>query len=258
MPDGLKDAHQRAYAKLTTYLHVTGRRPDGYHLLDAEMVSLDFCDELRFGQGDRVRVTGRDAERVPTDATNLVVRALRSAGVSASVAIDKAIPAGAGLGGGSSDAAAALRYAGELDPLVAASVGADVPFCLRGGRARVTGVGEKLEPLTYEERVYTLMVPPFGVNTAEAYRQYDRIDPAKSAAEDPRNHLWLAARTVEPRLTSWREKIGEHTGAVPVLAGSGSTMFVEGEFPEPPADFPPEAVWRVARTTKRLTLTEPD
>ena len=79
--------------------------------------------------------------------------------------VEKHIPAGAGLGGGSSDAAAILRWAGVDDVELAASLGADVPFCLVGGRARVTGVGEIVEPLPFVARTYTIVTPLFGVST---------------------------------------------------------------------------------------------
>src|SRR5204862_6017924 len=107
-------------------------------------------------------VVGAD---VPTDDDNLVRRALALTGRRAHVRLGKRIPAGAGLGGGSADAAAVLRWAGIEDVALAARLGADVPFCLRGGRARVRGVGEVLEPLPFEARTYTLLLPSFGCST---------------------------------------------------------------------------------------------
>src|SRR4051812_32179122 len=103
------------------------------------MVTVSLHDELTLGPGDDLVVTG--ASGLPVDAgdDNLVRRALRLAGRTASVRLTKRIPAGAGLGGGSADAAAILRWAGFTDPVAAVALGADVPFCLRGGRARVTG-----------------------------------------------------------------------------------------------------------------------
>jgi len=141
------DAVALAPAKLTLRLRVTGVRPDGYHELDAEMVTVDLADELRFDEGsDGLEVAGPAARGVPTDDGNLVRRALVAVGRRARVRLHKRIPAGAGLGGGSADAAAVLRWAGIDDVDVAARLGADVPFCLRGGRARVRGVGEVVEP----------------------------------------------------------------------------------------------------------------
>ena len=134
-----------APAKLTVSLRVTGVRGDGYHSLDAEMVTIDLADVLELseashGDGDSggLEVTGPWAAGVPTGDANLVRRALAAVGRTARVRLDKHIPAGGGLGGASADAAAALRWAGCADPDVAAGIGADVPFCLVGGRARVT------------------------------------------------------------------------------------------------------------------------
>lgn len=214
-----------APAKLTVSLRITGVRDDGYHLIDAEMVSLDLADTLTFSAGDGLDVVGAD---VPTDDRNLVRRALALVGRRAQVRLDKRIPPGAGLGGGSSDAAAVLRWAAVDDVSVAARLGADVPFCLRGGRARVTGVGEALEPLAFEPRTYTLVLPPFGCSTVAVYRRWDELGgPSGPGAND----LEQAAVAVEPRLAEWRDRLGDATGQSPCLAGSGSTWFVEGEFP---------------------------
>ncbi|MFN8018132.1 MAG: 4-(cytidine 5'-diphospho)-2-C-methyl-D-erythritol kinase [Acidimicrobiales bacterium] len=217
-----------APAKLTVTLRVTGVRADGYHLIDAEMVSVDLCDELAFAPGDGLVVVGATGLPVPADDDNLVRRALRLAGRSADVVLTKRIPAGAGLGGGSTDAAAALRWAGVDDPIAAATLGADVPFCLRGGRARVTGIGEVLEPLAFEPRTFTLLTPPITCATPAVYRAWDQL--GGPTASGP-NDLEPAALAVAPDLAIWRDRLGEATGRVPVLAGSGSTWFVEGAFP---------------------------
>ena len=141
----------RAPAKLTMTLRVIGVRADGYHLIDAEMVTLDLADTLTIADGgDGITVGGPYAAGVPTDDANLVVRALRLTGRRGGVHIDKQIPSGGGLGGGSADAAAVLRWAGHTDLAAASRLGADVPFCLVGGRARVTGIGEVVEPLDHE------------------------------------------------------------------------------------------------------------
>ncbi len=218
-----------APAKLTVSLRVTGVRADGYHLIDAEMVTLDLADELVFTAGDGLEVVGASGLPVPADDDNLVRRALRLVGRTAHVRLTKAIPAGAGLGGGSADAAAVLRWAGFDDVVAAAGLGADVPFCLRGGRARVTGIGEQLRPLPVEDRTYTLVTPPFGCSTPAVYRAWDDLG---GPTVDGPNDLEPAALVVEPRLASWRDHLGEATGQAPVLAGSGSTWFVAGSFPD--------------------------
>ncbi|MEY2475231.1 MAG: 4-diphosphocytidyl-2-C-methyl-D-erythritol kinase [Actinomycetota bacterium] len=219
--DGVRDV-RRAPAKLTLSLRVTGVRDDGYHLIDAEMVTLELADTLTFTDGSGVSVVGSDVQ------DTLVTRALAVVGRSAHVVIDKRIPAGAGLGGGSADAAAVLRWAGCTDLEVAASLGADVAFCLVGGRARVHGIGEVVEPLPFVEQEITLLTPPFGVSSAAVYAEWDRLGgPAGSNGND----LEPAALSVEPRLAAWRDRLGDATGLAPRLAGSGSTWFVDGAFP---------------------------
>jgi 4-diphosphocytidyl-2-C-methyl-D-erythritol kinase len=219
--DGVHDV-VRAPAKLTLSLRVTGVREDGYHLIDAEMVSLELADTLTFTEGSGVSVVAADVQ------DTLVARALAAVGRSAHVVVEKRIPAGAGLGGGSSDAAAVLRWAGCGDLSVAVSLGADVPFCLVGGRARVRGIGEVVEPLPFVEQELTLLTPPFGVASAAVYAEWDRLGgPSGSNGND----LEPAALSVEPRLAEWRHRLGDATGLVPRLAGSGSTWFVEGAFP---------------------------
>ncbi len=220
-----------APAKLTLTLRVTGVRDDGYHLLDAEMVSVDLADTLEIGPGDGLVVVGATGAPVPSDGTNLVCRALRAVGRRASVRLTKRIPAGAGLGGGSADAAAVLRWAGCSDLSVAAGLGGDVPFCLFGGRARVSGIGELVSPVPLGElagATFTLLTPPFGLSTVEVYRAWDRLGgPSGTNGND----LEPAALAVEPRLAAWRDRLGEGTGETPRLAGSGSTWWVPGEHP---------------------------
>ncbi len=215
--------HLRALAKLTLSLRVTGVRDDGYHLIDAEMVTIDLADSLTFDEGDGLdglEVTGAD---LPPD--DLVTRAMRAVGRRARVRLEKRIPMGAGLGGGSADAAAVLRWAGCTDLDTALGLGADVPFCLVGGRARVQGVGEVVDPLGFIEATYTLLTPPFGVSTPAVYRAWDDLGGPRA---DGPNDLEPAALVVEPRLAGWRDRLGDATGRTPVLAGSGGTWFVAG------------------------------
>ncbi|HWF15658.1 MAG TPA: 4-(cytidine 5'-diphospho)-2-C-methyl-D-erythritol kinase [Acidimicrobiales bacterium] len=217
----------RAPAKLTVSLRVTGVRADGYHELDAEMVTLSLADELAIEEGGHGLVVAAApwvrAGGLPPLDDNLIGRALAACGRRAAVRLAKHIPVGAGLGGGSADAAAILRWAGATDPALSAGLGADVPFCVAGGRARVGGVGERITGLGYERRDYLLLLPPFGVDTAAVYRAWDD-DPTH---EGP-NELAGAALVTEPRLAAWRDALGNLAGREPRLAGSGSTWFVEG------------------------------
>jgi 4-diphosphocytidyl-2-C-methyl-D-erythritol kinase len=224
-----------APAKLTLSLRVTGIRPDGYHELDAEMVALDLHDSLVFEPGTGLTVHAElpalsGLGEVPSGPDNLVAKALTAVGREARVRLIKRIPPGAGLGGGSSNAAAVLRWAGCSDLAVATRLGADVPFCVVGGRASVRGIGESVVPLPYEDRRFVLLLPPFGVNTAAVYRAWDELGRTEGAGEGRAgtNDLEAAALVVEPRLATWRDRFAEVSGARPLLAGSGSTWFLEG------------------------------
>lgn len=220
-----------APAKLTLSLRVVGVREDGFHLIDAEMVSLDIGDDLFLRAGDGLSIvdasSGARADLGPPEE-NLVSRALDKVGHRRSVLIRKRIPAGAGLGGGSADAAAILRWAGSSDLLRAAELGADVPFCLVGGRARVTGIGEIVDPLPFVEQVLTLWTPPLMCSTPAVYRVWDELG---GPVGDNGNDLEPAALVVEPRLAQWRDELAAVSGQRPRLAGSGSTWFVEGAHP---------------------------
>jgi 4-diphosphocytidyl-2-C-methyl-D-erythritol kinase len=231
----------RAPAKLTLSLQIVGVRADGYHLIDAEMVSLDLADTLELERVSEPTpggapvllsmVDGATGESMRPIDTNLVGRAMGMAGRSGDVRIIKRIPAGAGLGGGSADAAAVLAWAGIDDLSSALSLGADVPFCLVGGRARVGGIGEIVDPLPYEQRTFTLLTPPFGCSTPAVYRRWDELGGPRAEGDGAVNDLEPAALSVEPRLVEWRDRLAAATGAEPRLAGSGSTWFVEGAFP---------------------------
>jgi 4-diphosphocytidyl-2-C-methyl-D-erythritol kinase len=226
-------SHLAANAKLTWSLHVTGVRADGLHLLEAEMVTVDLADtlELTDAGDDEPRFSARaepPASSIDTQLgdDDLIRRALRAVGRRAHVGLVKRIPRGAGLGGGSADAAAVLRWAGVSDPSVALELGSDVPFCRVGGRAIVRGVGELIEPLTPIARAVTLAIPPIHVDTTSCYRAFDELDGVRQ--RHPRNDLTAAAERVAPGLAAIRQLLEERTGADFLLAGSGSTQFCEG------------------------------
>lgn len=236
-----------APAKLTLDLRVTGVRDDGYHLIDAEMVTLALHDTLTIDPaGTGLSAGGAYAAGVPLDATNLVAAALASVGRTAAVHIVKAIPHGGGLGGGSADAAAVLRWAGRHDLAAAARLGADVPFCLVGGRARVRGIGEIVEALPFVPLDVTLVIPPLRVDTAAAYRAWDQLGAPRSGGD---NDLESAAILVEPGLAEWRQRIADAAGMVPTLAGSGATWFLRGHHPH--------LATALADATVVLTVTVP-
>ncbi len=216
-------------------LRITGIRDDGYHLIDAEMVSLDLADELTISPVESSRdaslaVDGQYAHGIPTDESNLVTRAMTLSGRFARVHITKNIPHGGGLGGGSSDAAAYLRAVGFVDLNAASRIGADIPFCLGGGRARVQGIGEIIEPLPHIARDITLVIPPVQVSTPLAYSAWDSLGGPHDTTTPLFNDLETAALTVEPTLIEWKKRITDAAGAVPTLAGSGATWFLVGHY----------------------------
>ena len=182
-----------APAKLNLFLHITGRRPDGYHLLQSAFMLIDWCDTLHFelrGDGQISRsdlktprlVNASPVELLPAD--DLAVRAARAlqaaSGTSLGVHIglEKRIPLQAGMGGGSSDAASCLVALQRLWGLrlppqellaIALSLGADVPFFLSGGNAWVEGVGEKITPLDLPPASFVVVKPAAGVSTKDIF-----------------------------------------------------------------------------------------
>jgi 4-diphosphocytidyl-2-C-methyl-D-erythritol kinase len=217
-----------AHAKLTWNLEITGRREDGFHELRSEMTTIGLHDVLFVDDTtDHLEILNPFATEVATDENNLIGRALRLVGRRAGVRVEKSIPVGGGLGGGSADAAAILRWAGGVSNDVAVTLGGDVPFCQLGGRALVEGVGERLSTLPYEERNLTLIVPDFGVSTAACYRAYDEMR-ADGWSPKENNHLEAPAGRVEPRLARTLAWLRAEIGPQVRLAGSGSSMFVEG------------------------------
>jgi 4-diphosphocytidyl-2-C-methyl-D-erythritol kinase len=222
-----------APAKLTVELRVVGTRPDGMHLIDAEMVALDLHDVVVVdpaGRPGEVSSSGPFAGDGPSDSSNISAQALVLAGRRASIHLVKHVPAGAGLGGGSADAAAVLRWAGVHDLEAAARLGADVPFCLVGGRARVGGIGEIVEPLPYVERTVTLLTPTVRCSTPAVYRRWDELG---GPSDEGGNDLTAAALSIAPELARARDALEAATGRRARLAGSGSTWFVDGEVPGP-------------------------
>ena len=205
-----KILREKACAKINVSLDVLGVMPDGYHELDTVMVSLSLCDDvsvtLRHGEtGVNVSVPGY-SDIVPQDGSNTAARAalwffetLGITGVCADIEITKRIPVGAGLGGGSADAAAVLRALNTLcgEPCTAEKlreigldVGADVPFCISGGTVRAGGRGEVMTRLAdFPDCVIVLVKPAFSISTAELY---NKIDSVKIVARPDTDNLCAA------------------------------------------------------------------
>jgi 4-diphosphocytidyl-2-C-methyl-D-erythritol kinase len=210
-----------APAKLTLSLRVTGVRADGYHEIDAVMVSVSHPhDVVTLTPADAISLTvhGQYAAGVPADDRNLAWRAAAACGATVAIDMQKNIPAGAGLGGGSADAAAVLVALGA-DAAVGATIGADVPFCMRGGAARVRGIGEVLEPIEVPAQWIVIATPPFACETAAVYRAWDELGGPHAEPND----LEPAALHVEPRLATFKTAITHAAGVEPFLAGSGSS-----------------------------------
>ena len=251
-----------AYPKLTLSLRVLGRRRDGFHDLEALVVSLgqphDVIEAYAVPAPGGVQIEIADDDGVtgvPSDHRNLafvaaeklLVRAGRS-GHGVRLVLRKQIPVGAGLGGGSADAAAALLAVRRLldvdvdDATVlalAAEVGSDVSFCVRGGAAWMRGRGEVIEPVDLASGLaFVVAIPPFGLSTPEVYRAWDELGGPRAtrAVPAPRrveklvtelaNDLEPAAEALEPRLVEFRAALEAATGRPALLAGSGSAYVV--------------------------------
>ena len=217
-----------APAKLTLSLEIKGVRQSGLHELEAEMVTIDFQDTLNLSEGDTQVTYQGEYPITPSPNDDLIVQALNMVGLSMKVNVNKKIPPGGGLGGGSANAAAILRWANFQDEKKAVYLGSDVPFNIRGGRASVSGIGESITYLPYEEKTYTLILPPFGCSTANVYKRWDEMGGPRSSNG---NDLELAALDAYPELQKWKEILEEHSNKEARLAGSGSTWFVEGSYP---------------------------
>ncbi len=233
-----------APAKLNLFLHIVGRRPDGYHLLQTVFQFIDFCDTLTFVPRDDGRITrGSGPRDVPVEQ-DLAVRAARllqqQTGVSAGVDIQitKRLPMGAGLGGGSSDAATTLvalnrlwRIGWETERLAALGLqlGADVPVFVRGRAAWGEGIGEDLTPLDLPEPWYLLLIPPVKVSTAAIFSAADltRDTPPITISDflsgRGRNDCEALVRRAYPEIDRALSWLSEHATAR--LTGTGSASF---------------------------------
>ena len=185
------EIREKAYAKLNISLDVGAKRPDGYHEMNMVMQTVSLCDELTVAQTDDGRITARSNLRfIPSDERNLAVKAARvffeAAGIEGQgllLTLRKRIPVGAGMAGGSSDAAATLRalnamYGGRFSvsqlETLAQQVGSDVAFCVAGGTALARGRGEILEPLPpLPDCRIVICKPEFSISTPELFRKLD-------------------------------------------------------------------------------------
>ena len=222
-----------SFAKINWALRITGRRPDGFHDLETVFQTISLHDDLTFTPSDGLSLSCDDPT-IPTDDTNLVLRAARAVGAR-NVAIDlhKRIPAGGGLGGGSSNAATTLReLGGGRDDLatMALSLGSDVPFFLVGGTAYATGRGEILTPLPPMRDIpLLLLLPEERVLTKDAFARITSYSPplgidAYRPFENFTNDFEEPVFAMLPRLRTLKERL-YHAGARWAgMSGSGSTI----------------------------------
>lgn len=196
--------NEKAYAKLNLCLTVGERLENGYHLVESLMQSISLHDPVRLEKSDKISVSCGDS-RLPEDSRNLAYKAaalfFEKSGVrgGVNISLTKCIPICAGLGGGSADGAAVLRGLNRLygTPFkyseleaMAASLGADVPFCIRGGTVFVTGVGDSIEVLPHLPLYYVLIFDKTSLSTPKMYAALDAgIKSPSDAAECRRAHL---------------------------------------------------------------------
>lgn len=230
-----------APAKVNLALHVTGRRADGYHLLDSLVVFAGVGDWLEVARADAMalRVTGPRAAGVPEGPGNLVWRAAEWAGVPASIVLEKHLPSAGGIGGGSADAAAVLRALGGSGD-GAEALGADVPVCLAGRPARMRGIGEVLEDVPGLPAMWIVLVNAgVEVPTGAVFQGVERLDGGSLPEPDwrgfdgfiawlegTRNDLEAAAKAVAPVISEVLDRLGAAEGcALARMSGSGGTCF---------------------------------
>jgi 4-diphosphocytidyl-2-C-methyl-D-erythritol kinase len=261
-----------APAKLNLFLHVIGRRPDGYHLLQSVFMLIDWCDTLHFECTAGGSISREDAG-VPLPADDLCVRAARAlqretgSGQGVRIQLVKRIPAQAGLGGGSSDAASCLLALNRLWKLrlplatlerIGLALGADVPFFLRGRNAWVEGVGERIEPIALPPGRFLVAKPAQGLQTQSVFshpglKRDTRPAIISGFAANPRlvgqdlwswgrNDLQPVAEQLCPEVTQALQWLGSQ-GLRGRMSGSGSAVFAPLPTPVTPMAAP--AGWQV-------------
>nr|WP_255617799.1 4-(cytidine 5'-diphospho)-2-C-methyl-D-erythritol kinase [Aurantimonas sp. VKM B-3413] len=254
-----------APAKINMALHVVGRRSDGYHLLDSLVVFSsdvgDFVEVAPAQSGeDRVSVTGPFASAIPAGSGNILLaaaalarRVLADFGEDLpplDIRLDKRLPVAAGIGGGSADAAALLRMIIDAIPAEAGgrltseavAIGADVPMCLNGRPARVTGIGETIAPLAEMPRLPLLLVNPgVAVSTPAVFAALERRDnpPLPDLTDDgfsnishladwltdTRNDLEAPALSITGEIAAVRNRLAREGALLARMSGSGATVF---------------------------------
>ena len=241
-----------APAKLNLFLHITGRRPDGYHLLESVFMLIDWHDLLHFERSQSGQISREDLSGMPLPADDLITRAARAlqqatgCTLGVHIGIHKNLPAQAGMGGGSSDAASTLMALNRLWNLgltrqqlqdIGLTLGADVPFFIGGRSAWVSGIGENIEPLTgvnaLPAQQFVVVKPEHGLDTMQIFKSQNLKRDTKTAtiadfaAEHygvGRNDLQPVAQTLQPEVSEaieWLNSFKLHAR----MTGSGSAVF---------------------------------
>lgn len=252
------DISVKAYAKINLYLDITGRRGDGYHLLETIMQTVSLCDDVSISlrnNGEIVLYADNDfSGDIPLDERNIAYKAAKrfyenvpEVFTGAEIHLTKNIPSQAGLGGGSADAAAVLRGLYELHgkPFderrlydIALSLGADVPFCLLGGAAICHGIGEEMTAVqSMDEGLFILIAKGgCGISTAAAFREIDRVGFAEKRADEilelynKKDYSSLCFNRFEQvtaldEIRSLKEKMLDFGAEAACMSGSGSAVF---------------------------------
>jgi 4-diphosphocytidyl-2-C-methyl-D-erythritol kinase len=239
-----------APAKINLTLHVTGQRDDGYHLLDSLVVFVDVGDRLTFAPSDELslKVAGPMAAGVPVNNDNLILKAARllSREMGAKISLTKNLPAAAGIGGGSSDAAATIRGLGSLwgTPVLSdtAILGADVPVCLRAKPTRMQGIGEVLTATNVLPPAWLVLVNPgVQLSTPVVFEQladknlapmenslpeFETVIDFANWLKTTRNDLQIPAIEIEPIIGAVIDEIAIQNGClIARMSGSGATCW---------------------------------
>jgi 4-diphosphocytidyl-2-C-methyl-D-erythritol kinase len=258
-----------APAKLNLFLHITGRRPDGYHLLQSVFMLIDWCDTLHFEKRPNGAISREDLS-VALPADDLITRAARllqqhtGCTDGAHIAIEKHIPAQAGMGGGSSDAATCLLALNRLWNLhldlptlekLGLQLGADVPFFLRGRNAWVEGVGEKITPIELPPAQFMVIKPDAGIETFQIFN-HPELQRATNAAtiavfaaetyDFGQNDLQPVAESLCPEVSKALSVLS-NAGLKGRMTGSGSAVFAHCAPGTPPVSVPNH--WQVRKCT---------
>jgi 4-diphosphocytidyl-2-C-methyl-D-erythritol kinase len=248
----------KAYAKINLSLDIIGKREDGYHLLEMVMQTIDLYDEITIEKQDEGITIGCNKVYVPRDERNLAYKAAKlfiekyniSQGVN--INIKKNIPVSAGLAGGSTDAAAVLKIMNRLFNINAEDeelmklgeeLGADVPYCIKGGTALCEGIGEKVTELKrFKDKIIVIVKPPFGISTKSVYQEFnlERVrnhprteelikaieeDDLKLVVKNMRNLLENVTLRKHKILINIKEEMRRLGAIGSMMSGSGPTIF---------------------------------